>query len=356
MRKNTGFDYLRLILAVSVLCSHSAFVAPTAGANSVSVWEGPYRAISSLMLPMFFSLSGYLVAGSLFRTPGILQFLTLRALRIVPALFVEVVLSALILGPLVTTLTLRQYFSSAVFYQYWLNIVGLIRYELPGVFEHNPLANVVNVSLWTIPYELECYIAISVLAVTTMIYRRRPMVVLFAIFTITVPLWQAMTTGFEWTRPSGKVLVLCFLAGNLLYIFRDSIRMNLAHFILSVFLALIFLSTPYSAFLAALPVTYMTVYLGLLNIPKLPVLMDGDYSYGLYLYAFPMQQLHAWLNVPPLLWWTNILVALPLALIWAMLSWHLVEKRVLAKRNNALNFVRRFQFRSSAIMAPAPIE
>jgi hypothetical protein len=92
------------------------------------------------------------------------RFLTLRAVRIFPALFCEVTISALILGPMLTTFSLQKYFSDLKFYTYFLNVIGRIHYYLPGLFLDNPFPQNVNNQLWTIPFELECYIAITILA------------------------------------------------------------------------------------------------------------------------------------------------------------------------------------------------
>jgi peptidoglycan/LPS O-acetylase OafA/YrhL len=119
--------------------------------------------VVTLILPMFFALSGFLVAGSLERCRTLVGFLSMRALRILPALAMEIVLSALVLGPLVTDLPTAAYFGDPEFARYFLNIIGDIHYHLPGVFVTNPLASV-NQQLWTIPFELECYVALAVLA------------------------------------------------------------------------------------------------------------------------------------------------------------------------------------------------
>src|SRR5258707_701549 len=106
----TGFDYLRLILATAVIASHTV---PTAYGKVVETHflSGPIRPVVALILLMFFALSGFLVAGSLDRSRTIALFLGLRVIRIFPALGVEVILSALILGPIVTILPLPAYLS-----------------------------------------------------------------------------------------------------------------------------------------------------------------------------------------------------------------------------------------------------
>jgi len=162
----SGFDYMRVVLAVLVLLGHSFLVSGDNQARSV-VFPGVIDSIRGPgILAVFFTLSGFLVAASLIRTPSLKTFLGLRALRIAPALCVEIVLSALMLGPLLTVLPLSSYFTSAEFFKYFLNTIGWIHYNLPGVFLDHPVARTVNGSLWTVPYEAECYIALTFLAAT----------------------------------------------------------------------------------------------------------------------------------------------------------------------------------------------
>ena len=100
-----GFDYVRTALALAVLVWHSYILSAGSAALYRAAWSGPFRFLLAIILPMFFALSGFLVAGSLERTRAH-QFVVLRALRLIPALAVEVTLSALILGAFFTTLPL----------------------------------------------------------------------------------------------------------------------------------------------------------------------------------------------------------------------------------------------------------
>ena len=111
----SGFDYMRIVLAVSILLWHT--VALSAGASAVhSLPLNILEPFSLLLVPMFFALSGFLVAGSLERSKTLVSFLGLRVFRIIPALGVEVLLSALLLRPLLTTYSLSTYFSDPQFH------------------------------------------------------------------------------------------------------------------------------------------------------------------------------------------------------------------------------------------------
>jgi peptidoglycan/LPS O-acetylase OafA/YrhL len=109
---------------------------------------------------MFFALSGFLIAGSADRL-NLRNFLINRGLRIVPALAVEIIISALLIGPVFTTYPLPTYFKDAVFWHYFTNIFGWIQYQLPGVFLDHSSSGVINQSLWTVPFEVDCYALIS---------------------------------------------------------------------------------------------------------------------------------------------------------------------------------------------------
>ena len=198
-----GFDFLRFSLSILILLSHISGLIGTTGAMNailtsifhidahigsqlaqlnaagVSAVEEGQRRLTGLSrpitlsyLPMFFALSGFLVTGSALRTKRLLPFLGLRVLRLLPALFVEVTLSAIVLGGIFTTLPLLTYYTSEGFLTYFLNILGDVHFYLPGVFEKTSQSSVVNGNLWTLPWELYCYILLSVIILSTMLNRR----------------------------------------------------------------------------------------------------------------------------------------------------------------------------------------
>lgn len=197
---------------------------------------------------------------------------------------------------------------------------------MPGVFGQNP-SHKVNSQLWTIPYELECYLLLTALAVFGL-HRRRVMFLSFVVGLTALLQGRALFIGAD----GGRALVLCFLVGVCGYLFRDHIRWNGRIFAGCTAATIVLQLVPSLAFLVAFPVTYVIIYLGLKNPAKSRFLESGDYSYGLFLYGYPLQQ--ALVSGVPLArhWYGNILLALPLALGFAMLSWHLVEKRVLARK------------------------
>jgi peptidoglycan/LPS O-acetylase OafA/YrhL len=98
---------------------------------------------------------------------------------------------------------------------------------------------------------------------------------------------------------------------------------------------------PHGAYYVAMPATYVTIYLGLLNPVRNKYLLSGDYSYGLYLYGYPVQQVFASLGPWTHHWYLNLLVSLPATFLVAGLSWHVVEKRALGLRRHLPRIERR---------------
>ena len=334
--RTTGFDYLRLGLAIAVLCVHSLDVSYGLGfANDFE--NGPIRPLIALILPMFFALSGFLVAGSLERCRSLISFVGLRGIRLAPALAFETVLAALILGPLLTRLPLAAYFSDSLLARYFLNIVGDIQYLLPGLFESNPWARTVNAQLWTLPYELICYVSLATLALFG-VHRRRQafalVVVAANIALVAHYVIDASSAGWN-TLPvaPGPALVLAFLYGITLYLYRDKVPNSAWLGVAAGALALASLIHPASDYLAPLPAAYLTVWLGLMRPRPSVFTRHGDYSYGIFLFGFPIQQAMTQLMSPPFReWYWNIAAALPLTILFAVISWHAVEKPALALR------------------------
>ena len=330
--RTAGFDYLRIGLAMSIILWHTISTS-YGSAFELTIWRGPIGILMHLVLPMFFALSGFLVGGSLDRCPTLISFFSLRVLRILPALAVEVTLSALVFGPLLTHVDLRTYFSSPEFHRYFLNLVGDIHYLLPGVFAANPLPRTVNAQLWTVPFELQCYAALGALAVIGLVRRRRALLVL----TIAAQLlWihQAIKLGDNGSSngASGPVLVISFLVGLLFHLYRERVPLDRRWFATSAVASLALSALPHGAYYLPIPATYLTIYLGLLDPPKRGFLFGGDYSYGLYLYGFPIQQAIASIGPSVHHWYLNAVIGLPVAFGVAFSSWHLIEKPALAQR------------------------
>jgi peptidoglycan/LPS O-acetylase OafA/YrhL len=325
----SGFDYLRLTLSCSIIVVHSCLTSYGLAANN-ALYDSPLGRFCNLLVPMFFALSGYLVAGSLERSRTLGMFLGLRAIRIFPALFVEVTLSAFILGPLVTASPYRAYFSDPLFFRYFMNALGDIHYLLPGVFLDNPWPLIVNGQLWTIPYELYCYCALAIITLFGLKKWRALGPIFVVIVSLGYLLWNlngadaGIVPGTNGVRK--PFLVATFLAGVSIYFYRETLPWGRWYAVaaLAVSIALPSLSQ-YGDFCAPTFIAYATICLGVMN-PSRKLLRGADYSYGIYLYGFAIQQTAMHFFPMARVWYLNVLISLPIAVLVAAISWHFVER------------------------------
>jgi peptidoglycan/LPS O-acetylase OafA/YrhL len=326
----TGFDYLRVGLALAVLCFHVIYVSNHA--LSGWLWRSWFAPFYLGVLPAFFVLSGFLVSGSLFRN-SVPQFLSLRALRIFPALAVEITLSALVLGLLVTRLPTADYLASPEFHAYFLNIFGDIHFTLPGVYSGRPI----NLQLWTIPFELECYICLVVLALAGAVARPR---LLAGLIVAGVLLATAIAIHGGWYHKGwnvpGRMLVLSFLCGVIAYLFKRSLPYNRWLCLACAVAAYLCLRSPDLVFLSAAPLAYVTIYLGLTRPPRIPF---GDLSYGIYLFHFPIARSIFELTGRRMPWEALLLLTILGTALFAALSWTFIEKPILDRKGRVLTVV-----------------
>lgn len=328
----SGFDFLRLALAIAVLVWHSVVTSQGAAAH-VAVVTGPWRPLATFTVPMFFSVSGFLVARSLMGAESLLGFLGLRLLRVYPGLMAHCLLTALVIGPLLTSDPFHAYFTDPRFAPYLGNAVGVIHHELPGLFGGLPLPGEVNGQLWSLPFEILCYL---ILAASMLVgIARRPGAMLVA----AISFWAVggAATLLSGT-PAGAytpnyLQICCFLAGTLLYQFRGIVHWRGRWAIVAAAAVVTCLSLPGTGeLLLPLPAAYLTVFLGLCS-PAKPRWMEGlDLSYGTFLWSFTVQQ--AWMTLGPEVrhWWWNIALALPTTLAIAWCSWTWVEAPALLLR------------------------
>lgn len=338
--RSNNFDALRLAAALLVIWGHQ--YALMGRPVPLILHNEP----GALGVVLFFAISGYLVTLSWLADPHIGRFAARRALRIWPGLCVAVALCALVLGPLVTTLPLRGYLHHPATLDYLLNILLQVRFALPGVFDANPLAGSVNGPLWTIALEVGCYVTLAGLGSLGLL-RLRP----FAPF-----LFLALAGTLQWrySPPVGQPMPpwsfplqygMIFALGASLACWRDlweSRRWRATGVLLGIF-ALLHLAGP-EPVAGQAPILVLATLGVVGGSASTPVLNKagswGDVSYGLYIYAFPVQQLIVWFFSNQLGYAAALGLSLGGALILAGLSWHWVEKPALSFKPGRSTAVR----------------
>jgi peptidoglycan/LPS O-acetylase OafA/YrhL len=335
-RRQNNFDLLRLFAAWFVLFAHCY---PLGGINSADPLTQLIKIenFGGLGVGIFFVLSGYLVTQSLQRSKNLFEFSKRRVARIFPALIALIVLCIFVLGPALTTLPLKEYFVHPLTLDYARNISAWsIRFPLPGVFADVPHANAVNGSLWTLPYEVRSYLVLAIISLLPLSIRPKIAVMMVACFTA-LCFWPPIPPMSPYALIYGAdyytmKLGIYFGVGAFAATF-TSIRAGWLLVCSSAVAigSLILIQTSHTqmaVFSAAVAV--LTLSLGLLpnTLPKLPAAM-GDWSYGLYLYGFPVQQLlasygyHLQGIVPFVAYSTFLSVAC------AAISWFVVEQPAL---------------------------
>ena len=347
-RSDNRFDELRLLAAWLVLFSHSyplygmKVADPFARTVGVDTFGG-------VGVSIFFVLSGFLVMQSWERANGVLDFAWKRIRRIYPALFVCVAICVFLLGPIVTTRTLTNYFADTQTWEYFKNATAWsVRYGLPGVFENLPAPNAVNGSLWSLPYEIKCYFAVVLIALVPFSSRWKLLVIVFILSTALLvrplsPPADAWGRAFALDYYENK-LGLYFAIGALLAAWRDRWLAHAKWLWLSAIPLLLVLQMEHSsgkllAYVIFSAMTIMAFGIAAKWLPSLPTRM-GDWSYGMYLYAFPVQQLFALIaKYFPMPFGLYVLLCTIVSLALAALSWFGIERwfvKARSKRESAL--------------------
>jgi peptidoglycan/LPS O-acetylase OafA/YrhL len=327
-----SYNLLRILAALSVLVSHS-FTIPV-GAGSVE----PLAAFTPFTLGqhavnLFFVISGLTLSSSMARNPDLVHYAWARFLRIFPALFVFGVVFAFAAGPLLTSSQLRDYFADAHTWFYPVAVlVQFSRAAAPsGIFANLPLAGDVNNPLWTLKYELLAYIALAILFGFSFLRRTSALVIaLFAAFALFVsaPLFV------DWLHFGSSVYQLgryefCFLVGVLAFHFRE--RITLAAWSLLVTAAGVVAchDTAFEAAAYILLVAHLVIVLGARDFGVFSAVSRRmDISYGTYIYGWPVQQSLVAL-IPGIGSYALLPLSLAIAPLFALASWHLVEKPAL---------------------------
>jgi peptidoglycan/LPS O-acetylase OafA/YrhL len=331
-RRPNNFDLLRFVAATLVLVDHSAPLTGRPG------HPGPfgYETLGAFALAVFFIISGFLVAASWERAPRLGAFTAKRALRIVPAYAVVVAFAALLLGPLVTELSPRAYFQHPQTWMYFRNLTFVeLHFSLPGVFANNTYPHAVNGSIWSLPIEVAMYIALAALGCIGLMTRAVVAVLVAALAVVWFgwgsEVMAAPPLYFD-ILPAGHTLhlALWFFAGSAFWLWREHIRYRTD--VAAALLVLLWWTegTRTGMVLVHAAFPYLVIWAAQLNVGWMHRFgRGGDFSYGMYLYAFPLQQTLAWVGGAAWPHAAYLAASFLLCLSCAVASWHGIERPAL---------------------------
>ncbi|MBF0217948.1 MAG: acyltransferase [Gammaproteobacteria bacterium] len=338
IQKNNNFNIIRLTAAILVLFSHSYPISGAQGEFFASTWG--IDTGGGIGVSIFFILSGFLVTRSLTYSGSVRKYIWSRFLRIFPALIVVILLTVFIFGPVNSDQTWRQYFSYPETYNYIKNIFLFpLHYSLPGVFVGNPMSSV-NGSLWTLPVEIIMY-SILLLLYSTIRLNKVTAIFVFSLFFIGY-VTASYYYQLNWDNQGANLLPgvdlfiflklgLPFFIGSLTYFFRDYLQIRLDYFWMACFgllLAPYIKTLGFIIFLFSL--TYLVIFIAFMDFDLTKYTSKiGDLSYGMYIYAFPVQQSLVYYSDKTLSVSELTIYALAITSVFAYLSWHLIEKKML---------------------------
>ena len=342
--QRNNLNGIRLFLALLVMLSHCYPLTGNADGEPLSRWTGGQETFGGIAVELFFFISGLLITGSWFHSKSMSDYLRRRILRIFPGYVVGLLFSGLAAAAftLHPAANLWRFLGKAFLDTGFLGFASTIGRE---IFPNNPLPGAANGSLWTISREFACYLLVAAIGLFGFFKHRVWLTMLFlAVFGYYC--WQ-FVVGVNVDTLNCRFLTL-FLAGACAWLWRDKICLTGMAAVLAVGILLFAARmSPLFSLLVPLAGGYLVLYAGFVS----PVRFLGwcdrtDLSYGVYLFAFPLQQCVAACGVRNPLQMFALMI--PLALAAAFLSWTFVEKPFLKLKS------RPFSDRDPARTVPLP--
>lgn len=332
---SNNFDFLRLLFSSLVIVSHSY---PLTGRKE---WFGEITngqlSLGSLSVECFFIMSGYLIFTSLKNSKSIISYVWKRVLRIFPALVGLVLVTGVILSFITSNC---MFMGTKKFMSYSLNLLSLynVKYPIGDIFSTNPYPKVINGSLWSLSYEFTMYLLVGLL-----FWVRKSKVTIYILVLIYLATSFLYYNESSFLRNEFQILMLdvdqlykltsYFVAGSILS-FVDFKKYNSLWLRSTLFCVL--LGSLIIGVFKELSIFILPIFILLVATTSTPYLRSvakktGDLSYGIYIYGFLLQQvLMYYFNLST---WILTIIALPISLIFAYLSWHLIEKRMMNFKN-----------------------
>ena len=355
--RENNFNLLRMIGAGAVLVSH-AFPISSGQGTSEPLADALGMTLGTLGVVTFFAISGYFISSSFHNRGSALEFAVARALRIFPGLLLVLVLTVLVLGPAFTNLPFSTYLLDKQTLLYIPKNLALwpLQYDLPGVFNSNAYPDAINGSLWTLVYEVACYFMVAMVGISGFSangWRFGIFLVAYGAWYIsTIPLLNGSNPHLTIIRNFHE-LSLPFVIGMALFQLRERVGFRLPIMVLLALAAVVSYGRIWFQEIFILAWAYGLFFLGFLRwAPLLAYNRAGDYSYGMYIYAFPVEQSISAIYVGASSA-VIIILSMPVTLLLAVLSWHCVEERALGQKSVVAHWLK-YRARRMQLSGPRP--
>ncbi len=335
------FTPLRFIFAFMVLIGH-AFIIGTRDTTAEPFVFFHYT-FSYMAVNLFFIASGFLVTKSMLYRGDIAEYSSARLLRIYPALALHVLFVMFIMGPFVTSLPLREFFTHPDFLSQPLKVLSFYKteMELPNALEGNN-ETLASATLWTLRYEVLAYIGTAVAFALGLMRKKWMLLAQFVAFAVA---WVAINgLGlFDALPATGKNLLrfgVCYTLGAAIFAYRDRIRFHVLGLAIVGFATALTNGTPLLEVMTAILLAYFVFWAAYVKVPSLNKLQSvSDISYGIYIYHWAIMQ---WLNhvFPTMGPWMLIAIGAPLTIAISIASWRYVEKPMLSSKKSFSEYLR----------------
>jgi peptidoglycan/LPS O-acetylase OafA/YrhL len=333
-----GFDGMRLVAALAVIFSHAFLIASgTEEAEPFVRLFGDRHVAGLYGVFTFFIISGFLLARSLSINPSAINYTVNRVLRIFPAFLFCTLIVAFVVGPLCTSLPVRTYLSSPGVYDYVkFSLDSMGDMTLPGVYEHGggSVGSIVNGSLWSLRYEALSYVFLLVLwTIFRTSGKAAAAIAAIAALTWVIPAFGGVIPGIAFTLPY-------FAAGVCMHWVYGRYGTSGGVAIACLVLLAASVIAGIQTYTFALFGAYLIVFAAERPNPGSTIARKiGDCSYGLYLYGWPAEQMvkQVTATTEPL---HLFLMTVPVALAFALVSCHLIERPAMRLRSRGAAGVR----------------
>lgn len=334
MKSHTNnFGFLRLVAALAVIVSHDFGFLDRKDPLQLMTGE---LSLGTLGVYVFFLISGFLITKSWLRNPNLKIYITNRILRIFPGLIAVVLFIVFIIGPVFSTLTISDYFLSADTYKYFWNISLIkLNYYLPGVFIYNGKQHVINAPLWTLVFEFLMYIITAFFGLCGFLDKKSKwfyvfLTVYFFFVVISFIKIPSELFLFKIHVKSFADFYLYFFSGALVFLFYENIYLKAWHIIPLFAIYLFSINTNLFTLATLLLTTHTVFYIAFYTRQLGKIITDrGDFSYGLYLYGYVIQNItHGYITDTQ-----NVIASITLSILitipFAVISWYCIESQAL---------------------------
>jgi peptidoglycan/LPS O-acetylase OafA/YrhL len=325
-RANNNFELYRLAAALMVIWGHAYALVPNPQGEDLIARVTGYTYSGSVAVKLFFFLSGLLVANSLLNGASFTSFAVSRFARIWPGLVVSLAVVTWVIGPLVSSLTAFRYLANPETLSKFLHnllsgpLENSFQQDLPGVF--NEFVHWESQgTLWTVPFELMCYATLAALWFLIPVARKK-----YFSLVVTLMLFLSAIFPVLGVLPEGEIaLSICFFALGVTAVhLKDNIVLDFRTVIALATLAFVLRDSLVREVMFDMAFVTAAMWISTRPFAR-NIRLAGDYSYGVYLYGWPIQQLLVFLHFSTSTL-VNQIATMSISVLMGAISWHLVEK------------------------------